>query len=133
MPAPKNRVNTNKYAVPREHDEQVRVINFWHSIYKNYNVDERVLFSVPNGGFRGIREAQRLKAEGQRNGIPDLFLSLPRGEYHGLYIEMKRVKGGYVRDEQKTFMDAVGALQYKAVVCKGADAAIAALLEYLGG
>ena len=34
----------------------------------------------------------RLRAEGLKSGVPDLCLPSAHGEYHGLYIEMKRTK-----------------------------------------
>lgn len=48
------------------------------------------LHAIPNGGFRGKAEAGRLKAEGVKSGVSDIFLPCARGGYHGLYIEMKK-------------------------------------------
>ena len=47
------------------------------------------LHAVPNGGFRHAATAGRMKAEGVKGGVPDVSLPVPRGGYHGLYIEMK--------------------------------------------
>lgn len=53
---------------------------------------------IPNGGSRGsdsksraIRGA-RLKAEGVKPGVHDIFWPYPCGQYAGLYIEMKAPK-----------------------------------------
>lgn len=43
---------------------------FWNE-YPKYR---RCLFHVPNGGFRNIREAAKLKAIGVVAGVPDLLL-----------------------------------------------------------
>ncbi len=50
-------------------------------------------FSIPNGGLRNKATAARLKAEGVKAGVPDIFLPLARGQYHGLFIEMKVGRG----------------------------------------
>ncbi len=54
------------------------------------------IHAIPNGGARGddartrvIRGGQ-LKAEGVRQGIPDVFLPWPMQVWHGLYIEFKK-------------------------------------------
>ena len=38
----------------------------------------RLLFAVPNGGKRGIREAAIMKAEGVVAGVADLLLLIPK-------------------------------------------------------
>lgn len=48
-----------------------------------------MIYAIPNGGGRSKAEGGRLKAEGVRAGVPDLFLPVPVGMHHGLYIELK--------------------------------------------
>lgn len=50
------------------------------------------LYHVPNGGKRNAREAGRMKAMGVRAGVHDYHLPVPRGEYNGLWCEMKAPK-----------------------------------------
>lgn len=88
-----------------------------------------LLFHIPNGGSRGKVEAARFKAEGVKAGVPDLFLPVARGPYHGLFIEMKRQKGGRVSEAQKAWIAALIAQGYRAEVCHGWREA-AALIEY---
>jgi hypothetical protein len=92
---------------------------------------EPFLFAIPNGGLRNKTTAARLKAEGVKPGVPDLFLSLPSGTYHGLYIEMKRSEGGKLSPEQKEMLDRFGGVGYMTVVANGADEALDAVKEYL--
>lgn len=49
-----------------------------------------LLHHIPNGGTRDAVEAKHLKQQGVKSGVPDLCLPVPRGQYHGLYIEIKR-------------------------------------------
>jgi len=88
-----------------ERDEQVALFD----ALKTFNVTEaNWLFAIPNGGQRHIAVATRMKAEGVKSGVWDLFLPIPRGDYHGLFIEMKynkrkltdnqRVFGAYVKE-----------------------------------
>lgn len=48
------------------------------------------MFAIPNGGLRDKITAGNLKREGVKAGVPDIFLPIPRGGYHGLFVEMKR-------------------------------------------
>src|SRR5690348_6356166 len=66
-----------------------------------------LMFAIPNGGHRHIAVARRLKAEGVKAGVPDIFLPWASDGYHGLFIELKRRKGGTVSDEQADWHDAL--------------------------
>mgnify|MGYP001559688998 CR=1 FL=1 len=77
--------------VPTEHEEQKSLVK-WFSI--QYPKIGNRLVAVPNGGDRDPRVGKKLKAEGVRSGFPDLMLLMPKGEFMGLIIEMKRVKIG---------------------------------------
>lgn len=112
-----------------EHDEQVVVIE-WAAL-NGYRWPHLCwLHAVPNGGGRSKAEAGRLKAEGVKPGVQDLILSVPRGKYHGLKIEMKAV-GGTEKPDQKVWREGMNALGYRAVVCTGATEAIRELESYL--
>jgi len=50
----------------------------------------------------------------------------------GLFIELKRRHGGVVSREQKEIHKLLRAQGYRVEVCKGADAAIQAIIDYLG-
>ena len=73
-----------------------------------------VIYAVPNGGSRNVREGQRLKAEGVLAGVADLVVLLPQGK--SLYIEMK-VKGNRQTDNQKDFQKKAIALGHTYAVC----------------
>lgn len=75
-----------------------------------FNPELKWLHAIPNGGNRDPKTAARLKAEGVKPGIPDIFLPVRRpisnlGFYSGLYIELKKLKGGRVSVDQSDFMN----------------------------
>ena len=111
-----------------EHEEQVKVVSFCrnHPLLKN-------IFAVPNGGKRSMVSAIRAQAEGLTSGIPDLFLALPSNGYHGMFIEMKKLKGGVISITQKEWLARLNAAGYKAIVCKGHEEAIREIIFYCGG
>lgn len=90
-----------------------------------------MLYHVPNGGSRNPIEGRNLKMQGVRRGVPDICLPVPRGGFHGLYIELKRRKGGVVSEEQAVWIDRLNRVGYRAVVCHGWDAAREEIEAYL--
>ena len=74
-----------------------------------------------------------MKAEGVRAGVPDLFLSVPRGAYHGLFIEMKKENGGRVSISQKSMIESLKSQGYAAFVCRGWTEARITIEAYLHG
>ena len=85
-----------------EHQEQSALIQ-WARMHKHSGV--RMLYAIPNAAKRSVRLAAMMKSEGMMAGVPDLFLPYPVEPYHGLYIEMKRRKGGKVSDNQRSVID----------------------------
>lgn len=89
-----------------------------------------LLFHVPNGGSRNTREAINLKKQGVKPGVPDLFLPVARGKYHGLFIEMKAT-GNKCTDFQEKWIKDLVKENYCCVVAYGWEVASIALMEYL--
>ena len=117
---------------PTEHAEQCALMD-WAQMAYGKHPELRWLYAIPNGGFRAMSIAVKLKAEGAKAGVCDLFLPVSRGGHHGLYIEMKRTKGGVLSADQKDFIAFVQAQGYRADVCKGWVQAKDVLLDYLQG
>lgn len=88
------------------------------------------LFSVPNGGSRNVVEAVNLKRQGVRKGISDMMLPLPKGKYHGLFIELK-VGKNKPSAEQKEFILYANAVGYCSALCYGHEEAISLIESYL--
>lgn len=88
---------------------------------------------IPNEGQRSLRNGWFMRKIGLRSGFPDYVLFVQRGGFGGLAIELKRLTNSNTSDEQKHWIAHLNEMGYKAVICKGADAAIAVIEEYLKG
>lgn len=117
-------------AIPTEDQEQIAIIN-WTSYMANRDPRYGMIFHIANGGSRGKAEAGRFRAEGVKSGVPDLMLPVPSGIYAGLFIELKRVKGGKVSEAQKKWIADLNDNGYYACVCYGAEEAIDTIKRYL--
>lgn len=116
--------------IPTEDEEQIMAMN-WAELAKGKWPELELLFHIPNGGKRGKREAARFRDMGVKAGVPDLCLPVPRGNYAGLYIEMKRRKGGVVSPEQKKWISSLRGRGYAAEVARGGAEAVAIIEGYL--
>ena len=116
--------------IPTEAQEQTTLFQ-WAALMTHRWPELRTMYHIPNGGSRNAIEAARLKAQGVKAGIPDIFLPCARGSWHGLYIEMKRRKGGRVSDEQRDMIRLLIEQGYKAVVCYGWEEAKTVIVEYM--
>lgn len=118
--------------IPSEDAEQMQLMR-WVDLMRNRHPELKMLFHIPNGGSRGKAEAGRFRAMGVKSGVPDLCLPVAVGGYHGLYIELKRVKGGRVSEEQAAWITGLRARGYAAEVCHGWEEAAGVILRYLMG
>ena len=115
---------------PSEEQEQAAVIE-WTIIMDKQLPELRLLFHVPNGAERHPAVAAKLKKQGVKAGVPDLFLPVARGGWHGLFVEMKKRKGGRVSDAQKQWISDLEGEMYRCVVANGAEEACDAIFKYL--
>jgi hypothetical protein len=115
---------------PSEHSLQCTVKHWWRKHCHLYDLPEHALFAIPNGGSRDPIQAARLKAEGVERGVYDLMMPVPRGTWHGLFIEMK-AHNGRVSEDQKDFGAFVQRQGYKQSVEWSSESAIAAIKDYL--
>ena len=123
-----------------EHSEQVTIIE-WARRLEAQHPELGLLFAIPNGAklpyvkdLRGRRyspQAQKLKAEGLRAGVPDLCLPVPRQGFHGMFIELK-VGRNKPSPEQVKYLDTLAEQGYYAAVCWGANEAILEIMAYMG-
>ena len=102
----------------------------WADLQKKKYPELDLLFAIPNGGARHIAVARKLKAEGVKSGVPDLFLPVARLGYHGLFIELKAGKNK-LSENQIAWLEALEDEGYLAQACWGFDEAVDMILWYL--
>lgn len=113
-----------------EDSEQMALL-CWCSLNFNQYPQLKRLTHIPNGGSRHKAEASKFKAMGMKPGFPDLFLPIPIAKWHGLFIELKRLKGGVTSPEQKDWIAFLREQRYGAIVCHGWIDARDTLISYL--
>lgn len=128
---PEKMIPKDKRLLPKEGAEQAALMS-WAQMQSWRWPELQLLFHIPNGGARSKAEAGRFKAEGVKAGVPDLFLPVPRGNNHGLFIELKRRKGGRLSPEQRVWIQNLQEQGYQAFVCYGWEEATEVIQSYLG-
>ena len=112
-----------------EHDIQSTLIE-WATWNSHRYPELSLLFAIPNGGIRDAITGKRLKEEGVKKGVPDLLLPIPKQNYHGLFIEMKRPKAK-LSPVQKQWHDKLLEQGYQVKTCYSTNEASATIKEYL--
>lgn len=118
-------------ACPTESQEQKALFDWWR-VYSRH-APYLVMYHIPNGGRRDAITGARLKAEGVVAGVPDIFLAVPRQGFHGLYVELKRQKGGSLESSQEDIIARLRQAGYRVEVCKGWWEAREVIENYLTG
>jgi hypothetical protein len=114
-------------AVPSEHEECRWLIEWAQTQRFNGWKLSEVLVHVPNGAFHGADRkagavvARKLREQGLQPGVFDYILPVPilRIGCPGLWIEMKRTRGGVVSEEQKKFQERMQQLGWRCEIAKG--------------
>lgn len=119
------------YSVTPTEIQEQRWLFLWAEASKAAVPELELLFHIPNEGKRDQRTGYILKQLGLKKGVPDIFLPVARGGKHGLFIEMKRIKGGTVSKEQREWLDKLREQGYAAEICFGWEAAAAVIRKYL--
>lgn len=113
-----------------EHLEQATLMRWLSG--KIWQYPELALcFAIPNGGKRTIGVARKLKAEGVKPGVPDLFLPVARQGKFGLFIEMKS-RIGCASADQKDWKADLEAQGYGVEICRGWEMAALTIGLYIG-
>jgi VRR-NUC domain len=114
-----------------EHLHQVALFH-WAAVMSCRHPALLMMFAIPNGGLRSKAVAGKLKAEGVRSGVPDLFLPWVTSSKCGLFIEMKSSKG-IISPAQKWWADNLTAAgYYRHEFCYSWTEAARVICNYLG-
>lgn len=110
-----------------EHRLQTACVRYFRYRYPQLAL---CLIAVPNGGRRDAVTGAKLKAEGVIAGVSDLLLLVPRGNYHGLCIEMKTAAGRQ-SEAQRRWQREVERQGYRYAIVRSAHEFIAEVGSYL--
>lgn len=112
-----------------EEQEQIAVFR-WAKMEEQKYPELKLLYHIPNGGHRNKATAGRLKAAGVKRGVPDICLPVPKGNYAGLYIELKAGKNKTTSD-QDYWLEALSKYGYYTTVCYGFEEAVNTITKYI--
>lgn len=110
--------------------DQQRKLFQWTTFIRAKYPEIDLMFHIPNGGSRNKLEAANLKKQGVKAGVPDLFLPVSRGGYHGLFIELKHGKNKPT-EKQTEWLKSLNEQGYAVAVCYGCNEASKKILKYL--
>ncbi len=122
--------------VRSEFVEQCQLADWLHAQYPN------LLWTASAGGMRtSIGTARKMKRMGYSKGTPDIFIAEPRrilkGERdniyvsHGLFVELKKERGGRVSPDQRRWLNELRIRGYIAEVAHGFNEAKIIIQKYL--
>ena len=106
---------------PSESEEQIGFLEWFEASFHGVRI-----FHIPNGGHRAISVGKKMKAEGVKPGVPDLYIPAWK-----IWIEMKRQKGGRIDPDQSEWHDYLTAIGDTVIIGLGAKDASAKLLQVL--
>jgi hypothetical protein len=135
-----------------EIDRRIKTSSAWqgteHDLQKAYfaRIAEIIVMSdlpelylahaIPNGDIRDPRAGARLKAEGVKSGIPDVFIPIVESAdfndpKSGLYIEFKKA-GGSPSEHQRAMLLMLQDQNFRVIVCNDLDTAVYVTKKHLG-
>jgi hypothetical protein len=115
----------------RQWEAESQAALFRWAFYEAATIPElNLLFHIPNGGSRNKIEAVNLKRQGVKSGVPDLFLPVARGKWHGLFIEMKHGVNKPSKN-QEAWIENLHKQGYAVVVCYDWEKAAELLKLYI--
>ena len=97
-----------------EAEDQMALIE-WCERMKGKYPELDLIHHIPNEGKRSKATGAQLVSLGLKKGVPDLFLPVARGKWHGLYIEMK-ANNGKPSVEQNQWLCKLRAQGYRCIV-----------------
>ena len=117
-----------------EHDHQTAVVEWFKMQYPQY---KDCIMAIPNGQLLGGRNKfalmAKLKKEGFKNGVSDLFIAIPMNGKCGLWVEMKDAGKTQcdVKPAQQAHLDLMISMGYEGIWAAGSDIAMAAIKVYM--
>jgi hypothetical protein len=136
VPTPKKKRKNEEWRL------QSFFFRWWRASAKGLGVWPGCCYHIPNGSMLGddansrVIRARMLALAGVETGVVDVFLMVPRGKWHGMYVEFKKPgvrnhKNGGCTDEQVEFLAYATANGYHCVVCYSWEEGRDAVVKYL--
>ena len=104
-----------------EHEEQCLFVQWMELQFPSVR-----FFAIPNGGYRAKLIAVKLKREGVRAGVPDVYVPAWK-----LWIEFKPEKGGKVTPVQKEWKEYLEGIGDTHFVARGFNDAKQKVIQFL--
>ena len=104
-----------------ESAEQIGFLRWFETAFHGVRI-----FHIPNGGHRAMTVAKKLKEEGVRSGVPDLYVPAWK-----LWIEMKRATGGRLSADQKDWIAYLEGIGDRVIVAHGAKDASGQVIAFV--
>ena len=112
---------------------------YWHQCqifdWRDCNIARYPELKWLSGSINGVKLpvglAVKCKRAGLARGAPDIELPVCKGGYNGLAIELKREKGGQLKQAQKHWLEMLKAQGRYDCVCHGYRAAIEIIEKYI--
>ena len=123
--------NKKQTAKPQQSESalQINCVKWFDYQYPHYRLN---LFSIPNEGARTKKNGARMKMQGRRRGVADMFLAVSNitSLKIGLFIEFKTMTGKQ-KKEQHDFELVVTAQGYDYEIVRDFDTFINVINQYL--
>lgn len=102
----------------------------WCGLMERQHPELRLIHAIPNGAHKSAVSRMVFKLTGLKAGVPDVCFPVPRGRYHGMYLEFKSAKGR-ISPEQQEWLDDLTAQGYLCLVVRDWEKASHQVLDYL--
>lgn len=120
----------DKIPCPTEAAEQTALMR-WAFYEQGAYPELEMLYHIPNEGKRSAVTGAHMRMQGMKSGVPDMHLPVARGQYHSLYVEMKRRNGETPSRQQAEWLDKLASQGHCVCWCRGWDAAASVIEAYL--
>ena len=114
----------------RHNPEDRLQIGFMRWVEATHNDIFQVMMASAGGLRTSMSQGMKMKSMGYKRGTPDIFLAVPRGGKHGLFLELKSAIGRPSPD-QLLMIQTLQQHGYAAAIVNSFAAAKAALTAYL--
>jgi len=115
-----------------EYQHQVKIFE-WADMMSVQKPELKLLNASLMGVHLSFKILNKYRKAGVKKGYPDIFLPVPKGIFHGLFIELKKVGGSAPTKEQTEWLNELVGWGYDCYCCKGSQAAISTIESYLNG